>query len=69
MYGINSDKIVFMARQKRPYQSTRIKLNISFEEALAKLCYTSWRDESTIDDDSGSSESSFDKEKPVEPGK
>ena len=34
----NNDRIVNMARKKRQYESTRIKLDMSFEEALAKLC-------------------------------
>jgi len=34
-----------MARKKRQYESTRIKLDMSFEEALAKLCQHTSQDE------------------------
>jgi hypothetical protein len=42
----SSDKIIEMARRKRHYKSTRIKLDMSFEEALTKLCQSSWHAES-----------------------
>jgi hypothetical protein len=32
-----------MARRKRRHQSTRIKLDMSFEEALARLCQVDGR--------------------------
>ena len=42
---VNSAKIVFVARKKRHYESTRIKLDMSFEEALSKLCHATVPDE------------------------
>jgi hypothetical protein len=31
-----------MVRRKRHYESTRIKLDMSFEDALARLCQATW---------------------------
>ncbi|UCC59919.1 MAG: hypothetical protein JSW38_02605 [Dehalococcoidia bacterium] len=31
-----------MVRRKRHYESTRIKLDMSFEDALARLCNATW---------------------------
>ena len=61
-YKLNNGRIMTMARRKRQYESTRIKLDISFEEALAKLCNTTRSNDSTVDDDSRKSSN---KEKPV----